>query len=185
MEFIRLKNFKSEEFKRVWEIYECSFAEDEKRDLEDEKKIMRKEEHFLCAVKDNQAIVGLIEYWDLGDFVFIEHLAIKKDLRGKGYGTKLMKQFINSLPESKRFVVLEVEKLTSKDAKRRIRFYERLNFKLNKNFLYIQPAYGKGKKAVELYLMTYPEKIKSEDEFFRITEKIHKVVYGLENPILK
>jgi len=95
--FVRLRDFKSREFKRLWEIYKYSFPEGEKRDLEDEKKIMVKEEYFFCAAKENGKLIGLIEYWNLSNFVFVEHFTIKKDFEQRIWH-KVDEAFLNSLP---------------------------------------------------------------------------------------
>ena len=179
MEFINLENSDSQEFKEAWEIYESSFSSDERRTSELQKELIKNEQYNFFIVIKNNILVAIITDWNFKDFSFVEHLAVKKDLRGKGIGTELLKEYIS---RNKQKIVLEVKKPEDESAVKRIRFYEEIGFKLN-NFDYIQPPYGKDKSPVSMLLMTYPEKI-TQFEFSSIREKLHITVYGLEKPIL-
>ncbi len=79
-------------------------------------------------------------------------------------------------------IVLETERPETDIARRRIRFYERLGFKLNRHN-YTQPAYSPEKKPVPMFIMSHPKEI-TEQEFSAIREKLHKTVYGLEKPLI-
>jgi len=179
MEFIKLKNSDSEEFKEAWEIYESSFPSDERRTLDLQKKLIKNKQYNFFIVLKDKILVAIITDWDFEDFLFVEHLAVKKDLRGKGVGTELLREYISN---NKQKIVLEVERPCTEIATKRIKFYQKIGFKLN-NFDYIQPPYGKDKNPVPMFLMTYPEKI-NESEFSSIRKKLHIIVYGLEKPIL-
>lgn len=78
-------------------------------------------------------------------------------------------------------IVVEVERPNTDITQRRIEFYKKVGFKLNK-YDYIQPPYGVGKNPVPMFLMTFPNKIK-ESEFILIRKKLHSDVYGLKEPI--
>ncbi len=157
--------------KEIRDIYEESFPSDERRDLESQIKLLDNKRYDFKAIYENNSLIGLIACWDLEDFLFIEHFAIKKELRGKGIGTNLLKQYIN-----KKRVVLEVEQSKSELNNRRIKFYERLGFYLN-YYDYIQPSYGKNKKPVPMYLMTFPDKLDNIG-FLSLKKNIYKIVYG-------
>ncbi len=180
MDFIKLENLNSKYFKESWEIYNSSFPIDEKRDLNSQEKIFIKKNYAFCAILNENKIIGILSFWDLDNFLFIEHLAVKENQRNKGFGTKILKKF---LVENNRTSILEVEKPNTAIDMKRIRFYEKLGFALNK-FDYIQPSYGKNKKPVQMILMTYPNK-KKKNEFSLIMKKIHLEVYGLKKPLLK
>lgn len=160
------------DFNRIWDIYEKSFPEDERRSIELQKKILKNPKYEFRPLYDNEKIIGLLAKWDLDDFIFVDHFAIDERYRGKGYGKKFIKEL---LEKSNKIVVLEVEKPETIIAKKRIEFYERLNFHLN-HFSYNQPAYGENKKPVPLLIMTYPEPL-DEDGFMRIKGKLYKDVY--------
>ena len=162
-------NQDSKEFKEIWKIYEYSFPKDERRTLEKQTQTFKKTEYKLFAVYEAE-LIGFIAIWEFEEFRFIEHIAIKKEQRNKGLGTKLMKEFLDS-----KIVVLEVERPNTEIDKRRIEFYKRLGFKLN-TYDYIQPPYEEGKNPVPLYLMTHPKEI-TEQEFSKMKEKLFKTVY--------
>ncbi len=181
MKFIKLKKTNSTEFKEAWKIYEEAFPEDERRNLKDQTKLMEENKFYsFYGVIKEENLVAIIAEWDFGTFRFIEHFAIKKNLRGKGIGTELLK---NYLPQKENKVVLEVERPKDEISKKRISFYERLNFFLN-SFDYIQPAYDENKKPLPMFIMSYPNPL-SKEEFKLIRENLHLKVYGLKNPLTK
>ena len=179
MEFIKIENSDSQEFKDAWEIYESSFPSDERRTLKLQKELIKNNQYNFFIVTKNNVLVAIITDWNFEDFLFVEHLAVKEDLRGKGIGTELLKEYIS---KNKQKIVLEVERPETEIATKRIKFYEKIGFNLN-DFDYIQPAYGKEKNPVPMLLMTYPEKI-TDSEFSTIREKLHIVVYELQKPLL-
>ena len=139
MKFIKLENAESQEFKDAWEIYESSFPLDERRNLGFQKELIKnKQYNFFIVTKDN-ILVAIITDWNFGDFLFMEHLAVNKDLRGKGIGTELLKEYLS---KNKQKIVLEVERPENEITAKRIEFYEKIGFKPN-DFDYIQPPYGK------------------------------------------
>jgi hypothetical protein len=74
-------------------------------------------------------------------------------------------------------VFLEVEPPSTEIARRRINFYERIGFHLNK-FDYLQPALQGGQKPLLLKNMTYPNPL--EEVFFDYCKKIiFENVYGI------
>jgi GNAT superfamily N-acetyltransferase len=182
MEFKKIIDTESEEFKEVWKIYESSFPDDEKRDLESQKEIMKHPSNNFYEIIEGGEIVGLFEEWDFRDFIFREHAAVREDLRNKGFGTELFKEYLKKC-DGKIFVG-EVEGPEEGEmAERRIGFYNRLGILLN-DYRYVQPAYAPDKKPIYLLLITYPRKI-TKEEFYSIRNKIHKNVYGLRKPLLE
>ncbi len=179
MEFVKVNGVDFEGFDAVWDIYESSFPSDEIRTLDLQKDLFKNDKYSFFAVFKDGVLVGLITEWDFDDFLFVEHLAVREDLRGKGIGTELLKIYLSG--KNKR-VVLESDRPCDSISIRRIRFYERVGFKLNL-FDYIQPSYGEGKNPVPMFLMTFPDEI-SESDFFYIRDKLHRIVYGLDKPIV-
>ncbi len=178
MKFQRIKNAQDLLFQSVWTIYKNSFPADEKRILAQQKKLFRKREYFLFAVLEKEQLLGFLSTWNLDSLLFIEHFAVKKELRRRGIGTKTLQDFILQQKTKDRKIILEAERPnTNFAAKKRIVFYERLGFKLcSEN--YMQPPYFIKKKPVPLFLMQHGKKI-SSDEFIDIREKLYRIVYGL------
>jgi len=173
-----VRGMDSPHFAALWELYKSAFPPDERRDLEKQKALFGRAEYRLFTAVDEGEMVGLLSLWEFGDFVFIEHLAVKEESRGRGAGTAIVEGY---LAGRKRRVLLEVEPPRTAIQKKRISFYQKLGFILN-TYDYIQPPYGPGKKPVPLLLMSYPEAI-SETGFAEARRKIHTSVYGLEKPL--
>ncbi|MFH1520634.1 MAG: GNAT family N-acetyltransferase [Candidatus Micrarchaeota archaeon] len=155
-------------FDAVKLIYETSFPSDEKREL-DLLLFDKKDYSLMAAVEDR--VIGFISFWDFGTFIFIEHLAVEKELRNQGIGSKMLGEFMNKYQN----IILEVEKPQNEQQYLRIKFYEQFGFKLN-HYPYVQPSYGKGKSPVPLYLLTYPRPL-NLDQFTNIKKKLYEIVY--------
>lgn len=162
----------SEFFKR---LYNKSFPEDERREWNDLEKIIAQKKQFIpYIIYKDRKMVGIITTWTLGEFIYIEHFAVDPEQRGAGIGFRAMEQLKKKLRKP---MILEVEKPETEIAERRINFYTRLGFELHEK-TYIQPAYGQGKKPIELYLMSY-DYSKFEQHFGQIVKLIHTEVYGV------
>lgn len=161
-------------FDAVKLIYESSFPPDERREFN--QALFDKKEYSLLAAVDDE-VFGFISFWDLGGFVFIEHIAVQKELRNHGIGSKMLGEFLNKYNT----IILEVEKPQNEQQYLRIKFYEQFGFKLN-TYPYSQPSYGNGKSPVNLFLMSYP-KILPPAEFEKVKEKLHQSAYGLNKSI--
>jgi ribosomal protein S18 acetylase RimI-like enzyme len=155
------------------QVYETSFPADERREWEQLLELLNNTQFCLYEIYDQQRFLGFISIWDLTEFSFIEHFAIQDAEQGKGYGTLTIDHVLamNSKP-----IILEVEEPITENARKRIAFYERLNFTVN-DFSYFQPAYSIGKSSVKMQLMSYPIKIEVAD-FERIKFRIHDHIYG-------
>lgn len=182
--FKKIENVDSEEFIEAWKIYDKSFSADEKRDFELHKECMKKKEFSFNAVFCDEKICGFIALWDFGDFMFIEHFAIKEELRNKGIGKIVIEKIkeenenINK-GKNRNAIILEAPKPETDIAARRIAFYERNSFVKNE-FNYIQPSYGEGKEPVPMIIMSYPDKISSE-KLEDIKKEIYSSVYGIKD----
>jgi hypothetical protein len=97
---------------------------------------------------------------------------IRANERGKGLGTQVIRQILARIPAP---VILEVEEPFTDVARKRISFYEQLNFSVSEGDYY-QPPYSIGKNKVKMLLMSYAEKLKTND-FTEIKSRIHQSVY--------
>jgi ribosomal protein S18 acetylase RimI-like enzyme len=156
----------------VRQIYEESFPEDERRDWLQLADLITNRLFNFSLIYNDQNLIGIAAVWDLADFIFVEHFAIRAEERGKGFGNELVHQIISNGT----IVLLEVEHPISEIAKKRIRFYERLNFRISDSE-YFQPPYSKTKNIVKMLLMSYPEKI-SEPTIQTFVNRIYEHVYG-------
>jgi ribosomal protein S18 acetylase RimI-like enzyme len=175
MEFKALGGMNSAGFVEAWKIYDSSFPPNEKRPLSGQKRIFQNKRYRFSAAYEKGRLVGILTSWRLEKFIFIEHFAVSTELRNQGLGTRLMKEYMKANRGS---IVLEAERLRTEISKRRIGFYKRLGFKLNR-YHYMQPAYGREKSPVPCFLMSYPKTI-TKNEFTKTKEEIYRVVYGIE-----
>lgn len=139
----------------IEDIYVGSFPEEERRPVDDINALLaeRTESYNVSMIFYGAERVGLLTWWQLDHCVYIEHFAISSRFRSKGIGSIALTHFCHEHRNDP--IVLEVEPATvSEEARRRISFYERLGFRANPDFGYVQPPYSDGLPPVELMLMT-------------------------------
>jgi GNAT superfamily N-acetyltransferase len=140
-------------FGDFWTVYADSFPSDERRSFDQQMALIEEESYSVIDIFHGGCYAGFIACWDLESFIFIEHFAIRKELRGMGIGQAFLWEFLEDVPVP---VVLEVELPRGESEARRISFYERLGFSYS-GFTYMQPPYVRGGNYVPLSLMTYPK----------------------------
>ena len=72
----------------------------------------------------------------------------------------------------------EVEPPIDEMTKKRVEFYEGLDFELL-DYFYLQPPYSKDKNPIELKLMIYDKKLLDNKPLEEIITKIYEFVYGV------
>ena len=151
-----------------------AFPIEERRNTDEQKYYTdHKENFYYNIITDKEKFIGIITYWDMQSFYYIEHFAIDKNLRGKGYGQQVLNKLKNLL---KGPIVLEVEEPIEEISIQRISFYRKLGFTLHEK-PYLQPPYRKGDPWFPLKLMTYGE-IDMQVMYEGIKERIYKEVYN-------
>ena len=161
------------DFENFWSLYNQSFPEEERRDLELQQEIMTHPAFQIRHYKEDELYQGFINTFHFSDFVFVDHLAVAAELRSNGVGSIMMGELIRSTEKP---IILEVERPVSQDAVRRIDFYESLGFHLNV-FDYIQPPIDEGRKPIPLFLMSYPERLDAA-AYEKVRQIIHRNVYN-------
>lgn len=133
-------------------LYESAFPADERRPTDEWLSMMDREAafHILYITDTEHTFGGFITFWDFDEFTYIEHFAVKQELRGLGYGGKALDLFVTY--EKNRRIVLEVEPPTNATAEKRIRFYQNHGFTLLL-FPYMQPPYSPSLQSIPLKLM--------------------------------
>lgn len=178
---MRLRNLdvtKKEEVEFLTRVYMEAFPLSERRPLERVFELYKDNPHFsIDLTVYEEKPVGFLCYWDLGDFVFAEYLAIDPDLRNGGMGKKVVDEFLASMTKP---VVLEVELPSTILSERRIGFYQRLGFKIWENIQYQQPAYHTETQPVPMKLMSIGD-IDVEKNIAAIRAKLYSVVYDIND----
>ena len=115
----------------------------------------------------------MITTWNFKNFVYIEHFVIDPTLRSHGLGSralKVLQQAIGNRP-----LLLEVEpEHISEEAARRIKFYDRIGFKVISRS-YVQPPYDTYLPPVHLWLMSTDGSTDAEEASLLL----HTQVYGV------
>ena len=175
---IDIRPVTEEKFSLVYKRLIDAFPYEERRDECDEKQCFLKEQFNFCEITDDGESVGLIVFWVFERFLFIEHIAINKEIRSKGYGSKAI-ELIKAkydLP-----IILEAEAPETEVQQKRIKFYENLGFKVN-SYDYTQPSYHNA-ESVPLLVLSFPEKLNQTeyDEFFKETRIVVYEEVGIRN----
>lgn len=156
------------------ELMHTAFPQQERRDTPQQREYSDNNPIFHSNILlENGKPIGMISYWNMGDFYYIEHFAIDPSLRNGGYGKRVLESIKEKLQGP---IVLEVEEPTDEMSTRRINFYKRLEFTLHEK-PYMQPPYRQGDTELPMFLMTYGA-INMEEDFERVKNAIYKEVYG-------
>ena len=138
LNFHRINSVSDPYFTNLFNLYIQAFPSSERRSWGGIELELNTENHFNAhALLQNNQFVGFLNYWTFDRFLYIEHFAIKSDLRGKHIGQEAMKILME---QTKTPILFEVEMPNSPMSVRRIRFYERLGFSVLSHY-YAQPPY--------------------------------------------
>jgi len=156
---------------KFYKLHKQDFPFDERRSKEKYKQLLNNLNFKSTYIFLENKLIGYINFWDFNDFIFIEHFAIFKELRDKGYGTKFLNSFLQNTSKD---IIFEIEPATDEITTRRANFYLRLGFKFS-DVEYYQPSYHKkgtlgpklnimyktktGTKKLNGYLQTLKEKV--------------------------
>lgn len=160
------------DFHLCYPIFEKSFPPDEIRPYNEQLALLSDRAYRLYARYNGNTVESLLAVYSFPELLFIEHFATDPLLRGRGIGSALLREFLDT---ADRPVCLEVEPPVDDITCRRVAFYERLGFVLNR-FDYLQPSISKGRSPVPLYIMTYKTAV-SQKEYEAIRDRLYSDVY--------
>jgi len=159
MKLIRLKHISDNYFQKAWKLYENAFPVEERRLLDNQSYILQNDNYHFDVLIDKDQFIGFILWWDFDTHRYIDHFATALKQRNKGIGKLILNKFIDSDNKS---IILEVELPTSNINERRIKFYERIGFKLNQHYYEI-PVIKEDLSSLQLLIMSYPNLISKKD----------------------
>lgn len=159
---VTLRTLKNEEFPFLYQLMQQSFPPSEFRTYEGELSLFQYSNYQVLVAESDGIIQAFIAEWLFDTFQYVEHFAVNPKLRGKGFGSLVLRSYLSktTLP-----VVIEVEAADTIEAKRRIAFYERLSFKLS-DVEYTQPRLQYSLVDVLLRLMVFPSNVTKEELLF-------------------
>ncbi|RHJ85350.1 GNAT family N-acetyltransferase [Parabacteroides sp. AM08-6] len=149
MERTRITDTQSPLYPCFEQLYHMSSPIFEQRTEQQQHLAFVSQKYHLNIYTEGEIFIGFIAYWDFDDYLYVEHLAICPDLRGKGYGAAILKE---SEKEGKR-LLLEIDPVIDDISAKRLHFYELNGFSLNP-YPHIHPPYRKGFDAHRLVILT-------------------------------
>lgn len=171
LSLIPLASTTAEELHSLRSAYHDAFPRDERRPWEQIVHAVRTLRPY--ALVDAGRVVGLMTLWDLGSFVYIEHLLVYSHTRGKGTGARAIAHACKLA--GTRPLVLEAEPADMGCwAVRRLAFYERLGLTIQ-HCDYIQPPYTQQSAPVRLHLLC--SRTLSSAELGSVRDALYREVY--------
>ena len=160
-------------FAQAWAIYQEAFTDFERRSLFEQMQVMRHPHYRFSAILHEDAVLGVLGYWDLPGFCFLEHFAVSPAHRSGGYGRRVIRLLQRNVQGP---VLLDVEPFgTDRNAARRVAFYTRLGFRYCGRPVTLPPYAGKTTEPSNL--MAWPLELDRE-EHEQAVETIKREVYG-------
>ena len=162
--FKRLDKNNKEEYNKIKKIYFEAFPKEERIPLYFLKLKSKKENIDFLNIYDEETWIGFIYIVSYKDISFISFLAIDKSFRGKGYGSKVLKNIIEKYKNNR--IILNIEEIDVNadnymQRLKRKKFYEKNGFKDNNL---------KIKEVKIMYEMMYYKDKVSRNEYDKIME---------------
>lgn len=171
-----MKELTLQEFDEMFQIMKESFPITEMRTYREQKNLFEREDYHVYGFYEKDQMIGFLAIYEEKKFTFIEHFALTSAVRGKGYGSSILQQFISTL---KKPSIFEVEYPTTEIAKRRIGLYQRLGATLFDGIDYAMPPLHHEHQPLPLYLMTFSKQLQEADVIDMIPD-IYKYVYRVD-----
>jgi hypothetical protein len=150
MELTRILHADDKLLKQLLPLYIEAFPPLERRSLDQLVWMIENQpEMYFNAVEIDHKLSGFFIYWDMGEFYFLEHLAVYAHLRNKKAGLQIIHYMAAHLDGLR---LLETEPATDEVSIRRVKYYERNGYKIvDKN--YVQPSYDRDEETHHLWIM--------------------------------
>ncbi len=174
LQYVKITDQSIPTFSFVKALYEAAFPIVERRDWKTLLSFLNHPDMQLDLIEEEKKPVGLIIWWEIGEWLFIEHFAIAANTRGGGYGSEVMRHY---LEKAKGKMLLEVEPPLTADAQRRISFYERLGLTVI-DTAYRQPSYIESGVDYPMFLMATVSEITVKEKaalFTLLKLKVYQV----------
>ena len=171
-----MRKIRNGEFDAVFDIMKESFPRDEYREKSAQRALLGNQRYALYVEDDGKGTPGaFISVWRFDGFTYIEHFAVRADMRNAGFGRRMLTELEETEMGAGRRLCLEVEPPDGDMQRRRIGFYERNGFSLN-FYPYEQPAFSEDKKPVPLLIMSTRGTL-TEEEFCSVRALLYREVY--------
>ncbi len=156
MTFERITSIAHPLYQKARALYKISFPYHEQREEKSQVSILSSPSYHFNVVLDNNKFIGEVLYWEIGNFLYIEHLCILPNMRNKHYGQEILSKL------QTRPLILEIDPPIDEISKRRKGFYERCGFVSNQ-YKHIHPSYHKECSGHNLVVMSSPKPLAEEE----------------------
>ncbi|MBR1978046.1 MAG: GNAT family N-acetyltransferase [Akkermansia sp.] len=133
-----------------WNLYTGAFPAEERRGREMHVQALLDTHFHAFRLQDANEFVGLLTWWQWEDMLYVEHLAIAEEKRGKGYGHAALAE----LQQRGQNIILEIEQITDEITARRLEFYRSCGFRALP-YPHVQLAYQQGFADIPLLLLAF------------------------------
>lgn len=131
-------------------IYSVSFPVYEQRSHAQQLYAFQNPHYRLYGRINENRLEAFISFWEFDDYIYIEHLAVNGEIRGKQIGTNTLNQFKDEMDKT---IVLEIDPIVDEVSAKRLSFYQKLDFK-QCPYKHAHPAYNKEYKPHELLVLS-------------------------------
>jgi len=170
---IKMKRLSYEDFDEAYQLFQEAFIPAELRPYDKMKTMFFHDDFMIYGYHRDGQLVGAMIVWEFDDFIYLENFAVSRTIRNHGIG-RFMLQNIQKIYQN-HLLILEVEKPHDDLSRRRIAFYQRLQF-IHNPYHFIQPALRNDVQDVHLMIMSYPDSITFQS-FEMIKQILFEKVY--------
>ena len=127
-----LSRLKKTEVQKIKQLYETAFPEDEQIPWEDLMRLVGEMPLDFTAYYDGEAFIGFTIVYPRKSFNWFWYFAVREELRGKGYGQRILSQLLDNYEDQP--FVLDMESTTQvcdnlEERRKRQAFYLRNGFR--------------------------------------------------------
>jgi ribosomal protein S18 acetylase RimI-like enzyme len=170
MELINIIPSESKLWEQAWRLYTESFPEHERRRISSHARAVEDPNFQTKVVIENGNLLAILFYWTLGDDrIYIEHLAVNPQMRGRNIGSTILRNFMAQNPDGT--MIVEAGAPSDETSRRRAAFYTKAGF-IDTGFVYNHPSYCKNGLRHDLSVLSRPAPI-SEEEFAQFVDFLH------------
>ncbi len=156
--FYKITNTEDKWYKSFRQIYTISFPIFEQRNEEQQMAAFSNQHYNLLASIDNENLLSFISYWEFDNYIYIEHLAVNPEFRGKSIGSNTLTQFGSN---TEKIVLLEIDPPIDEVSINRLRFYKHLDYKPN-SYKHSHPAYNPNFEPHKLQILSLHKELDEE-----------------------
>ena len=158
MRFERITDESHAMYSAAIALYRGSFPAHELRESASQARILHDPAYHFNLAYDGDSFVGLALCWEREEYIYVEHLCILPQLRGRAYGSAVL----SLLADAGKYVILEIDPPVDDISVRRRGFYERNGFVVNP-YAHVHPPYHAGKQGHDLVVMSRPAVLTREE----------------------